>query len=336
MSGIEYRSYRSGDEQQILETFNLTFAEVCGEDFEPRSLARWYWQYRDNPAGRRIMLGIAPDGRVACQYAGVPIRIWCSRGGGTELSFFHAVDSMVHPEFRTGLRRRGPFLEVAERFFDTYGGKVDALGFGYPVRDAWRIGERFLGYRLIHPLEFLLRAVGGTGAASEVEVQRIERFPVEVDALFRELREHFDCTTVKDAAYLNWRYAGCPDQDYRMLWAERRGEASGFAVLRAKGNLVPDAACLGELLVDPRDHATLAALVGEADRIAAEAGQDRLMTVQNPGLPCFATLESLGFERRPSSTWLERKLGSRDFTSGLDQDWLDRHWAYALGDSDLF
>ena len=140
MTEISYRGYEPGDESQILATFNLVFREVIGDDFVDRTLERWRWSFVDNPAGSRIVLGLADDGRVACQYAATPMRVWCSQDGGHELSFFHAVDSMVHPEFRIGLRRRGLFLEVAERFFDEYGGKLDHFGFGYPVLPAWRIG----------------------------------------------------------------------------------------------------------------------------------------------------------------------------------------------------
>lgn len=338
MTDIEFRPYRTGDERAILDTFNLTFRAVSGVDFVDRTLARWRWEFAANPAGMRIMLGVAEDGRVACQYAGVPMRVWTTTGGGRTLSFFHAVDSMVHVDFRRGLRKRGLFVEVAERFFDAYGGKLDHLGFGYPVRPAWRIGERYLGYRLVRTLDFLRRPVGAAPARSEVEVEvrSIERFSDSADALFLELRHRFACVTVKDARYLNWRYADCPDVGYHLLWAMRSAKPVGWAVLRVEGALAPGAATIGDLWLDPDDSETLRALIDHADVLAQRAGCTHLMTVQNPALALARGFGELGFVPEPSSTWLERKLGSRDWTSGLSQEWLAENWSYTLGDSDLF
>ncbi len=333
---IEFRGYEPGDEAAILATFNLTFREVCGEGYQDRTLEQWRWEFENNPAGRRILLGMAEDGRVACQYAGVPIRVWASADGGRELSFFHAVDSMVHPDFRKGLRKRSLFIDVAELFFERYGGKDDHLGFGYPVRPAWRIGERYLGYRLIRNLDFLRRPCGGPLEDLPIRVERVDRFSADVDALFERLRDRFECITIKDSTYLNWRYADCPNHAYLLLQAMRGGLLAGIAVVRSEGGLAPNSATIGDLLVDPVDGEALHALISWADRFAGDMGCRHLMTVENPQLPIGQAYERLGFEREPSAEWLERKLGSRDWTSGLSQEWLAAHWSYALGDSDLF
>lgn len=333
MTEITFRLYQPGDEVPILETFNRTFAEAWDEGYVDRTLAEWEWEFLGNPAGHRILLGMAEDGRVACQYAAVPIRVWAGR----ELSFFHAVDSMVHPEFRTGLRKRGLFLEVAERFFEEFGGKVDDLGFGYPVRPAWRIGERFLGYRLIRSLDYLLRPTADLlSAPAAIEVREVERFSPALDAFELGLRNDFDCMTIKDRGYLDWRYPDCPRHDYHILEAWDGDQYRGFVVLRLEGGLVPDSAMIGDFLVAPDDRDALRALLATANRLARDSGCSQLLTVQNPELPLFGVLSDLGFRAEPSSNWLERKLGSRDWTSGLDQEWLGGHWQYCLGDSDLF
>jgi len=333
MTEITFRLYQPGDEGPILETFNRTFAEAWDEGYVDRTLAEWEWEFLGNPAGHRILLGVAEDGRVACQYAAVPIRVWAGR----ELSFFHAVDSMVHPEFRTGLRKRGLFLEVAERFFEEFGGKVDDLGFGYPVRPAWRIGERFLGYRLIRSLDYLLRPVAEPlEDRAGIQVKEVERFSPALDAFELGLRDRFACMTIKDRRYLDWRYADCPGHEYHVLEAWEGERYRGFVVLRLEGGLVPGSAMIGDFLVAPDDRDALQGLVAAAGRIARGGGCSQLLTVQNPSLPLFGLWTDLGFRAEPSANWLERKLGSRDWTSGLDQEWLGGHWQYCLGDSDLF
>jgi len=337
MVGIQYRLYEPGDEERILETFNLTFREAwVGPGYVDRTMAEWRWTYPENPAGFRIMLGFAPDGRVVCQYAGVPMRVWTTEGGGRELSFFHAVDSMSHPEFRATLRKRSLFVEVAHQFFDAVGGKLDHLGFGYPVRTAWRIGQRYLGYREIQVLDFLLRPREALAAPGGITVEAVRSVSGDVDALERELRALYPCMTIKSKRYLDWRYTACPRHDYVLLEARRGGRLSGVAVLRTEGSLVPEQATLGDLLLHPEDSDTLRALIAAADERAAAAGNAGLLAVQNPNLPLFDAFTALGFRAAPSANWLERRLGSRDWTAGLDQAWLAGNWQYSLGDSDLF
>ncbi|MEZ5988078.1 MAG: GNAT family N-acetyltransferase [Planctomycetota bacterium] len=336
MQEYRFRPYAPGDEAAILATFNRTFREVCGPDFVDRGLAEWRWEFADNPAGMRVELALAPDGTVAAQYAGVPMRVWTTVGGGRELSFFHAVDSMVHPDHRKGLRKKPLFVEIAERFFERVGGRLDDLGFGYPVRPAWRIGERYLGYGLIRVLDFLLRdAAAPLAAPAGVEVAPLREATAELDDLEARLRGRHPCTTIKDRRYVAWRYLAAP-KGYEVLGARRDGVLVGWAAVRGEGSLVPGALTIGDHACDPEDAEVLRALVAAARDRAVRDGKDALLTVQNPRLAPFAALLALGFVERPSGDWLERKLGSRDWTAGLDQAWLAEHWQYALGDSDLF
>ncbi len=160
---LQYRPFEPGDEERILETFNLTFRQVCGQGYVDRGSAQWRWEYLDNPAGSLAYLAVTEQGQVAAQYAGVLMRVHLG-AEDRDLVFMHAVDSMVHPDFRRGLKKRPLFLEIAEAYFETYGGKAFDLGFGYPVRPAWRIGERYLGYRKIRDLDFLLLDLAGAPA----------------------------------------------------------------------------------------------------------------------------------------------------------------------------
>ena len=105
------RPYEPGDEQGILETFNLVFREVCGEGYRDRTPAEWAWQYLENPRGMRVMLAVAPEGTVAAQYAAVPMAVLSPLG---PTSFVHAVDSMVHPAFRPGLKKPGLFVPTGQ------------------------------------------------------------------------------------------------------------------------------------------------------------------------------------------------------------------------------
>jgi hypothetical protein len=337
-TSLRYRPFEPSDEERILETFNLTFRQVCGEGYVDRGSEEWRWEYLDNPTGSLAYLAVTPEGQVAAQYAGVLMRVHLG-AEGRDLVFMHAVDSMVHPDFRKGLKKRPLFLEIAEAYFETYGGKDFDLGFGYPVRPAWRIGERYLGYRKIRDLDFLLQDLAEAqvpGRSGSVQVDLLDRLPAGIDALYQSVRGQFPCMVAKDHSYLKWRYQDHPGHGYHFLYAHEGDRPRGLAVLRTEGALVPQATTIGDLLLAPKDHEALAAILGRAQSLAREKNCSSLMTVTNPNLPLHQAFLSFGFERRPSSHWLERRLGSRDWTAGLSQEWLDQNWFYCLGDSDLF
>ena len=77
------RPYQPGDEQAIVESFNLVFREVCGEGYVDRDLAFWRWQFLENPCGNRITVGLTEASEVAAQYAGVPQRVDSAFGPAT-------------------------------------------------------------------------------------------------------------------------------------------------------------------------------------------------------------------------------------------------------------
>ena len=76
----------------------------------PRDLRFWEWQFEHHPhGGKRIMLGVLPDGRVVGQYAGVPYR---SQAEGRDACLVQTVDLVVLPEFRRKGERPGLFVQI--------------------------------------------------------------------------------------------------------------------------------------------------------------------------------------------------------------------------------
>ncbi len=335
MSDVTIREYQDGDEHAILKTFNLVFREVCGPAYVDRELPRWIWQYHGNPAGRRMMLAFAPDGRVACQYAGVPMRVHSPDG---EVMFDHAVDSMVHPEFRRGLKRQGIFVPTANQFFARWGhAGLDAIVFGYPVDAPWRIGERYFEQRLIRVLDYLIRPaeLGRDVDVPGIAVREVPRFGPAADTLWAKARANLVCAVVRDARYLDWRYPECPDVNYVCLLATRGAEPVGLAVLQPEHEVVPESCTFADWLVPDDDPDVGRALLAAATRVARARGRKQLMAVANESLGWSRFLRTEGFEPQPSATWIVRRLGCRTFAPRFTADWLRDHWFYTLGDSDL-
>src|SRR5262249_52294477 len=136
--------------------------------------------------------------------------------------------SMVRADYRRGLKREGAFLQTARGYFEHFGHwPICAFGYGFPNRQAYPIGVRLVGYRPgFKPLPALHRnfyeggddaEVGGAqaGALSGLEVVEVDRFGATADELWARLAAHFPFALVRDAAYLDWRYAACPWLAYR-------------------------------------------------------------------------------------------------------------------------
>lgn len=332
---LTIRPYQPGDEQRILETFNLVFREVCGPSYVDRTIEQWRWQYLQNPMGHRMSLAVAPDGTVVSQYAGVPVLADTPFGPQT---FVHCVDSMTHPAWRAGLKRPGIFV-VTGLPFSAHSRKIgDAVLYGFPVDAAFRIGSRYLEYQFLRVIDFLIRdvAAGVIEPPAGVRIERVRQVPADVGALYDRVRRDKRALLRRDLRYLDWRYVQNPARDDYELWAARRGGALvGFMVLKPGSGLAPDAATVADWLVEEGDAAATQALLHAATRRAHEDGRQRLMTVFPEWSAEWRAFESHGFVKTPSANWLERRLVYLITGSPLTADGLAADWWYALGDSDL-
>src|SRR5690606_23620036 len=215
--GVVIRPYAPGDEVRILPTFNLVFREVCGPTYVDRELSFWHWEFSDRGLGRRISLAFAPDGTVVAQYAGVPLAMRTAFGPAT---FVHIVDSMVHPQWRAGLKRPGLFVETALPWFRACDEDYhDAVLFGYPVPTAERIGQRYLGYARLRVVDYLCRAVneGSIDLPPGIAVEQVTKLGPEFDACAARFHADKACTTERDARYLSWRYLEVPGRPYEVF-----------------------------------------------------------------------------------------------------------------------
>ncbi|GAB4142146.1 MAG: hypothetical protein Fur0037_09220 [Planctomycetota bacterium] len=332
---LTIRPYRKGDEERILETFNLVFREVCGDGYVDRTMEQWRWQYLENPMGHRMSLAVAPDGTVVSQYAGVPLLADTPRGSGT---FVHCVDSMTHPAWRKGLKRPGIFV-ITGLPFSAHSRRIgDALLFGFPVDAAFRIGKRYLEYHFLRVIDYLIR-----DAAEEIpplpsglRVGRTQGIPPDVGGLYERMRAAKRCLLRRDYRYLDWRYAANPSRADYDLWEVRGGGSlRAFLVLRPRHELVPDSCTIVDWIAEEGDEDAATALVHVAAARAREEGRKRVLAVFAEPSPEYAWLLEHGFAAVPSANWLERRLVYLITGSLLTEQDLREDWWYTLGDSDL-
>ena len=332
---LEIRPYRPGDEQAILATFNLVFREVCGPTFQDRTLEQWQWAYLKNPVGHRISLAVTPDGAIASQYAGMPMLVDTPFG---EQRFVHCVDSMTHPQWRMGLRNRSLFVETCMPFWDHSKRIGDALFYGFPVDQAFRIGQRYLAYVMMCTLDYLIRdrEQKPLRAPPELAVERVAAVPPDVGALYEQVRGQKRCLVRRDYRYLHWRYVENPSRADYELWTARAGQRlAGLLVLKPDQGLAPESATIADWLVREGDEAAIDALLAAATRRQHERGRQRLLAVFPQWSAEWRALQARGFVPTPSSTWMQRRLVHNICIPQITPELLAEQWWFTLGDSDL-
>ena len=335
--GYAVRPYESGDEEGILRLFNEVFGEG-DENFQPRSLGQWQWLFQDNPCGNQIMVAARDDGRIIAHYACLPVAV--NVQGQREIAG-QGVDSMVHADYRRGLKREGPFLAVARAYFDTWGNaRHCCFGFGYPNRRAFRVGVRVLRYGPVHqPITTLYRNFFaapdddevGRGLEKSAEVEEVASFSPDVDELWRRLAPQFPFAIIRDRAYLSWRYTASPELTYRCFEIRRDGQLCAWFVTRAGWQGVPILA-LADFLADPRDENAVGLTLRHAVRAGREAEQARVEAWLPPRSPFFSAARRHGFESEPSQYVLCAML----YRDQPELDWVRDHWYFTIGDSDVF
>jgi hypothetical protein len=329
------REYREGDEEQILPMFRRSF-------HVDRSLARWRWEYRENPYGAlKISQAFTEDGRLAAHYAGYPVRFHREIGGRPKaLPALQVGDTMTEPAFRhVG---RGPTSLLGRTVRHYYArfceGQV-AFNYGFNTGNIQRFSMSFVGARRLEALPFhvldlerrrpapphpLLSRLAGW------RVERISHFDARFDELFRRVAPAYRLLVERDARYLEWRYARCPDAPYFIYAVFHRGRLAGWSVFRAKGERL----LWGDALFDPSHPAAVRQLL--AGVLAAPETQpmktvEAWITSRPAGWR--QRILDLGFESRPEPD----DLGFVFVPFGHDpEEDFRAHLYYTMGDSDLF
>ena len=292
------------------------------------------------------MLAVEDGGRVIAQYCCLPAR---AKVGDEVVVAGQGIDSMVHADYRRGLRKEGPFLQVAREYFATMGRwPTCAFGYGFPNRKAYPIGVRLIGYvPVVKPLPTLYRnffehadddEVGRDhrGAADVVEVESFGSVAGELDTLWRRLAPRFPLALVRDATWLRWRFDDCPWLAYRKFLVRegmgpRRGDLRGFFVTRSNWQRLPIQA-LVDFFGHPDDAAALGLTLRTTTKLGRDAGQARVEAWLPERFPLFGHALASGFKTEPCQYVLCVML----YREQPDLDWVKERWYYTIGDSDVF
>jgi hypothetical protein len=310
---------RPGDEPGVTELAAAVYQR-------PMSLAQYRWKVLGSswPANAPNAF-VAVDGeRVVGHYAGTPLRI---KLGQQEILAYHGCDVMTDAAYR----RHGVLTALGQAANAAW--VASDAAFQYALQHAgWGSRLAYLGWQVLFKAIWLARplhvedaavrrfawagpakpAIGAGGrawhaawsaplaaAAKGVDVERCERPGVEYDALWDELKSHYEATLVRDRAWVAYRYTSAPGYDYRLLLARRANRPCGSLVYRLTTDGVRTTGWIMDLFTAPGDRATRAALLraGLDDLYRAGAGSARFLVPE--GIPLERELRRFGFFTSP-------------------------------------
>lgn len=349
-----FTGYAEDLEPEVLEFQRRAYPTRLPE----RILPNWRWMFVE-PARR---LGTAPpvwmyrkDHRVVAHQGAIPVRF---KLGDTSRITGWFVETMADEAVRGSAI--GPMLirkALEDLPFNLSLGQTDqmrelqfALGWKY-VRDlATYLFVTGPGMDLSHRLPPLVAgaAAAGLALAQQAQLARrrfgvprrcrvrdIERCDAGHDALWAAMADEIDCTVIRDAAYLNWKYVDRPGADFRLVELRDGDTLAGLAVLRLRD---PGDAYryrrgfIVDLVVRPSRADHVRALLVEAITALGRAGAATVtFYVGQPALE--HQLRAFGFLPREPRYQLLVATGGLDEAETarvLDPD----AWYLTLGDSD--
>lgn len=357
------------DEEEILRLFVPLFHVA-------RTAEHWRWKYLENPWGRRwISLAVSPDGELAAHYAGYPVP-FVRHPPGAERDRMLGVqigDTMTAPgRRRVGLGDANLLGRAIRHHIARFSRGRAAFYYGFNTGNIRKYNLRFIQVRWGGTVGYWRRSVehsaeppvatsllggavriGASGPGGDLERALDGRFGREADVFFDRVSPHYGLLVRRDARWLRWRYAHCPDDPPFVLLAVRRfgrfGALVGWGVFRrhvAEGGR--SELRWVDALFDPRHAHRAADLLRAALRDPALRGpsfrdstlkQEEARDVQEVTAwfsprPAWwlDRLDALGFERRPEPDDLG--LIYRPFERP-DADEFIHELYYTWSDSDL-
>jgi hypothetical protein len=321
-----------GDARPILEIVNRAFG-AQDPAYVPRGAEWWSWKYERNPHGSRSLVIEDPEGKVVGHYGGQIARM---RTAGGEIAFSQSCDTVTDPLVRRGLRNPGTFVRLAQAWASTFGASgCDAVMYGLPIPEAYRIGARYLDYWMLRsqPMLICRDAARLPSWAWEVHALEVASFDHESDDAWQRIGPRYGCVARRDADFLNWRFRDHWEHPYRMAVARGGdgGPLRGHVAYRDGAFAGRRRGLIADWFVDPEDHAAGQSLLRWATERAAQAGHTEVTFVCPTTSPWFTQFQEWGFEvdRSPYV------LVARPYDQGLPPAWLRSNWYYTLADFDV-
>jgi GNAT superfamily N-acetyltransferase len=284
------------------------------------SAAFYRWRFIDNPFGPP-MVALAWDGNtLAGHYSVAPAR---AQVAGSTVLAAQSMTTMTHPDYRN----RGIFTLLATYLYERMAEHGAKVVWGFPNTQSHYGFVQKLGWQDVGLVATMTRRISRESSTpNDSNVAEVDVGPW-VTSLFETSAGSRSFPSVKDEAYVRWRYVRNPEQTYRYfgkpgeaLVVTKDYDTAGGRALELVDS-VGGADAVG---------ATMAALVGWA----TTRGYALVRTWASLTDALYPHLERQGFApAEPLAYFGGRALG--DFTLPPD-GWTLPRWCVTMGNSDNY
>ena len=323
---MEMKSYRPGDETEILELFLKAFRKPLSHGF-------WQWRFEKNPFVLKPMISLMWENEILAGHYAV---------SGTELS----IDGKIHlfslsgtTMTSPGFEGKGIFSSLALDLYDRVANDPGVTGvMGFPNQKSHYALVKKIHWKDLNILTNF--SISGTkaGMRQVPGMQLISRFDQRhADFIHQAISDlGFSVFVNRSAAYLNWRYLDCPVQDYDCFEYISNNEIKGIIVTKSfdsfqhAGHKEAD---ILEIFCAPQEDVIKDLLAGAgyfyASREVHIFQMNSWISIMDAR---HLLMEKLGFVNGGPLTF----FCTKSFISGADQIYDYRNWYLSLGDSDVF
>jgi Acetyltransferase (GNAT) domain len=368
-NGVQIRQARLADRDALIELSRVVFQETGTDKIGELGADFWEWQFAQQP-GNRMGVWLAEfEGQIVGQ---LPTNIVRMKWGSRERLAALVIDLMVHPAHRN----KSLFVKLCRVANVEMTNTGIGISAGLPNKNSYASAVRFLKYHpvcqiplLILPLRWgrllaqakipkgIAGPLGALAAAGRrltilpgptsgsVSVREVTQFPEAIDELWERVSGVSGVPglsriwTVRDRAYLTWRYSQCPTRTYRIYLAEADGKLNGYLVTRT---FVRDGLKTGavmDLLVEPGHREAANALIASAVTQFRVENVDAAIALMQRDELLYPALVRRGFFRIPERfnprtfnfvcRVLAPELPEREFYN-------PQSWFLTLGDYDVY
>ena len=342
------RSYRPGDEKEIVPLLELVFDGWPKIDLYCAPLDYWKWKFEGNPIRKRfITVAESEDEIIGCLHV-IPLRI---KIGENVYLCSTAVDFAVHPDFRgIGVSREIGHLSEERRReagieldYHITGNPILIRSFSkrkpkfpynivnlvrikdiskqleaMPLNNAWLMK---LGFHTTKLFNNFRNAIKGAPKNNDLNISEVDSFSERIDEFGKDISSHYKFIVERYQEYLNWRYCDPLAGDFIVKQVEENDRILGYSVCRINryrqdypiGYIV-------DLLTLPDRLDAADALASDAARYFDEKGINIINYQVVKGHPLETILKRYGFLDSRIKLHLFYTLTSKeDILSKLDQ-----------------
>ncbi|MBM4255896.1 MAG: GNAT family N-acetyltransferase [Deltaproteobacteria bacterium] len=305
------RPVRAEDEAGILRLFSTVFHS----DMSPEV---WRWKYlRDEYP---IPAFVAEeDGEIVCHYGTIRQRIaW----QGQEHAAWDAIDVMAHPH----KQGRGLFRHTIQAFMREVCEGYGLFLYGFPTERHKRLGELLVGYEPVARVHKVSTLLPDTPAKAMLMDVVYDVLPLNWDAHWPLMQDRFGMLTLRDRAYLAWRYLARPNRRYRLVTIPAM---PALAIVGVRDGV----ARLMEFLVPSEDKRLARQVLRGAECVAREEGAASLEGwFPTFSWECQFLCSDAQYRAEDTEHWLECRIFDQRVSAG----WLRGNFYYSFGDFDVY